>query len=97
MNLDLLLPLLPLFLAIAGLIFHAGMLSQRVKHLEKETFSEQSRRDRNDDHDRLVVVETSVQSIAHDVGDIKTSMLGVQKQLANIRMGKAGAFEVIEG
>lgn len=76
------------------LAFHAGQLSQRVKHIEKEVFSEAALKNRSDDHDRLVKVEMNTTSIHEDVHQMKATMIGIQRQLGNLTMGKTGAYEI---
>lgn len=79
---------------LGALAFHAGALSQRVKHLEKEVFSEAGQKSRSDDHDRLVKVEMTTTSIHEDVHQMKASMVGIQRQLGNLTMGRTGAYEI---
>lgn len=76
------------------LAFHAGQLSQRVKHIEKEVFSDTAQKNRADDHDRLVKVEMNTTAIHDDVHQMKASMIGIQRQLSDLMMGKTGAYEI---
>lgn len=82
---------------IIGLAYGSGVLAARVKHLEKEVFNETDRQGKADDHDRLVIVEATVNNIHEDLVGIKRSLEGVQRQLGNLTTGKAGVFEANVG
>lgn len=76
------------FAGIAALCFWVGMLHQRVKTLETS-----AKRDR-EDGERLVRVETKLESVEEDVEKILRHMDGINRQLGNIMQRQAG--KVIE-
>jgi len=78
----------PLIAAVGGMLFWSGVLSQRVRTLERE--QAESKKDREGDgsvRDRLTRIETLMEGFQTRMGEFSRGMGGVQRQLANL-MGK---------
>lgn len=70
------------FAGLMALAFWMGVLSQRVRHLESFGFMKVS--------NQITELKTKQDAMGEDVGEMKRAMEGVQRQLANISMGRVG-------
>lgn len=80
-------PLLQLyapFVGLAALCFWMGVLSQRVRQLEKDS-----------DRGSLIELKVKMAAVEKTVGNIDSALQGINRQLANIAMNRVGqAFEL---
>lgn len=81
--------LVQLYTPLAGLVamaFYMGVLTQRVRALERTQTTDR------EDTERLVRVETKVDGFGIEIGQIKMSIEGIHRALANIVTGRGSSF-----
>lgn len=73
--------------ALAGLVFWSGVLSNRVRNIEKQIEREEP------DGKKLVRVEVTLENMGLEIASIKRALEGIQRQLGNLMTGRGGFME----